>query len=228
MYGPFVGEGDLVFDVGAHLGDRTAAFHALGARVIALEPQPSLADWLERLVGRLEGVTVLRAAAGAAPGSATLAVASLHPTVSTLAHGWRRRMTDENPGFRRVRWDEEVEVDVTTLDRLVSEYGVPSFLKIDVEGFEADVLAGLSVPVPALSVEFVAGGLDVAVRCIDRLAALAPYEFNVVPGERRDRLWPEWRDGGWTKTWLNDGADGIPSGDLYARRTGSTDEAGGR
>jgi FkbM family methyltransferase len=228
MYRPFVGEGDLVFDVGAHLGDRTAAFHALGARVIAMEPQPSLARWLERLVGGLDRVTILRAAAGATPGSATLAVASGHPTVSTLAHGWRRRMTDGNAGFRRVRWDEEVEVAVTTLDRLIAEYGSPSFLKIDVEGFEADVLEGLSLPVPALSLEFVSGGLDVAVRCVERLAALAEYEFNIVRGERRDFQWAEWKDGAGARAWLTAGADGIPSGDLYARRIGPVGEAGGR
>ncbi len=231
MYRPFVGEGDLVFDVGAHLGDRTAAFHALGARVVALEPQPRLADWLERRVGGLERVTIRRTAVGAAPGSATLAVASRHPTVSTLAHGWRRRMADDNPGFRAVRWDDEVEVNVTTLDRLAEEFGHPSFLKIDVEGFEADVLAGLSVAVPGMSVEFVAGGLDVARRCVDRIASLGAYEFNVIPGENRAMLWPTWRDAEAARAWLAAGADRLPSGDLYARIAGGAgrharDEAG--
>ena len=42
LYGQFVRPGDLVFDVGAHVGDRIAAFRRLGARVVAVEPQPAL------------------------------------------------------------------------------------------------------------------------------------------------------------------------------------------
>ncbi len=218
LYRPFVQPGDLVFDVGAHLGDRTAAFQSLGARVVAFEPQPALATWLARIVGRRDGVTLRREAVGARPGTATLAVARRHPTVSTLADDWRRRVPVNNPGFRDVEWDGEVEVPVTTLDRLLAEYGVPSFVKVDVEGFEAEVLAGLSTPVPAASVEFVAGGLDVAVRCIERLSTLATYEFNAIAGEGRLFRWSAWRDAAAARAWLAEGAEGIASGDLYARR----------
>src|SRR2546430_16588745 len=40
LYGQFVHAGDLVFDIGAHVGDRVGAFRRLGARVVAVEPQP--------------------------------------------------------------------------------------------------------------------------------------------------------------------------------------------
>ena len=43
----FVRPGDLVFDVGAHVGDRIAAFRRLGARVVAVEPQPALVRTLQ-------------------------------------------------------------------------------------------------------------------------------------------------------------------------------------
>lgn len=217
LYAPFVSPGDLVFDVGAHLGDRTAAFASLGARVVALEPQPALARWLTRLVGRRPGVSIRREALGPEPGTARLAVSRAHPTVSTLAHGWRRSVVRANPSFRGVRWDEEVEVPVTTLDRLIAEFGEPRFCKIDVEGYEAQVLAGLSRPLPAVSVEFVSGSLDVALACVRRLEELGEYEFNVVPGERRRFLFPEWMDGNGVREWLGAGAGGVSSGDLYAR-----------
>lgn len=217
LYAPFVGAGDLVFDVGAHVGDRTRAFLDLGARVVALEPQPGPAAILERVVGGREGLSLLRSAVGPEAGRARLAVSRANPTVSTLAHDWRKRIGTANEGFRSVDWDDAVEVEVTTLDRLIAEHGRPAFVKIDVEGFEAEVLAGLSTPVAALSVEFVAGTLDVTLACVDRLASLGRYEYIAYAGESRAPIREGWRDEAETRRWLAAGAGGHPSGDLYAR-----------
>lgn len=218
MYAPFVTAGDLVFDIGAHVGDRTAAFSALGARVVALEPQADIANWLERRVGGLDGVRVIRDAVGPEPGRARLAVSGAHPTLSTLAHDWARRIGTRNPTFAAVEWNEAVEVEVTTLDELIRRFGEPSFCKIDVEGFEAEVLAGLSTPLAALSVEFVAGSLEVTRACLDHLERLGRYEYNVILGERRRPHLAGWVDADHIRRWLDDGADGASSGDLYARR----------
>lgn len=222
LYRDFVRPGDVVFDVGAHVGDRTAAFQALGARVVALEPQPGPAVWLKRIVGRREGVTILQQAVGAEIGRAQLAVSRAHPTVSTLAHGWREQIGAANPTFSRVEWDTQIDVPVTTLDELIATYGCPAFCKIDVEGFEADVLAGLSSAVPALSVEYVAGSLDVTARCVARLEMLGSYRYCAYAGEQRTPLWSAWRDAEFVRRWLDAGADGHSSGDLYARLEDAT------
>lgn len=217
LYGPFVDEGDLVFDIGAHLGDRVAAFAGLGATVVALEPHPRIFRWLRRLVGRKPGVILRNEAAGEAPGTGTLTMSRATPTVSTLADGWRESVGDANRSFRGVRWEDPVPVPMTTLDLLIEAYGPPSFCKIDVEGYEAEVLAGLSRPLAALSVEFVSGGLDVPRECVERLGALGDYEFNAVPGEDRSWWFADWLGEGAVEDWLDAGADGISSGDLYAR-----------
>jgi FkbM family methyltransferase len=227
LYGSLVGPGDLVFDVGAHLGDRSAAFSALGARVVALEPQPDVRRWLARLVGRRPGVTIRAEAVGRAPGTARLAVSRRTPTVSSLAERWRTALPDANPGFQKVHWEEQIEVTVTTLDALIGAYGVPRFCKIDVEGFEAEVLAGLSRPVPGLSFEFVAGALDVAVACVRRLQALGAYEFNAIPGEERRYLSERWMGADEVARWLEAGADGMASGDVYARLLDTPSERSG-
>lgn len=219
LYAPFVVPDELVFDVGAHVGDRTAAFADLGARVVALEPNPSLLPWLRRFAGRRPGVTIVEEAVGAEAGHARLALSEATPTLSTLAADWRERIVRHNPTFRDARWDREVSVKVTTLDDLIARFGEPSFCKIDVEGHEAAVLEGLSRPLEAVSVEFVAGTLDVAVACVGRLATLGAYDFNVVVGEGRDFAHHEWMDADAVIGWLEAGAGGASSGDVYARRS---------
>jgi len=217
LYASFVGAGDLVFDVGAHVGDRSLAFAGLGARVIAFEPQPMLAAWLRRNLSGKSRIDVVEQAVGAEVGTGCLQISRSTPTVSSLNERWTRAIGARNPGFSGVRWDRRVEVPVTTLDRLIATHGRPRFCKIDVEGHEAEVLAGLSQPVPALSVEFVAGALEVARACVDRLEQLGDYRFDFVIGERREFQWREWRSADAVRQWLARGADGVASGDLYAR-----------
>ncbi len=217
LYGSFVHEGDLVFDIGAHLGDRAVAFAALGANVIALEPQPHIARWLRRIVRFHDRIVVRTDAVGAAHGTARLAISARHPTVSTLSSAWRATVARENVGFGGVRWETSVEVRVVTLDHLIESYGRPSFCKIDVEGYEAEVLAGLSQPLRALSVEFVAGQLEVAADCVRRLEELGPYLFNVMLGEQRRFALDDWMGPEAMIAWLTAGAGGASSGDVYAR-----------
>jgi hypothetical protein len=131
-------------------------------------------------------------------------------------------MIQRNPGFRGVRWDDEVEVPMTTLDDLIERFGMPCFCKLDIEGYEADALEGLSRPIQSLSFEFVSGGLGVADGCVSRLEALAPYEYNAVAGEGRTFLFPSWVSGTDLRAWLARGADHLPFGDLFARRSGVT------
>jgi FkbM family methyltransferase len=217
LYQPFIQPGTVAFDIGAHLGDRSAAFHALGARVIALEPQPDLAKWFKRLVNQ-PTITLLPQAAGPKAGFADIAISPGNPTLSTLATEWREKIGERNAGFSQVRWEQRLKVPVTTLDALIEEYGEPSFIKIDVEGFEAEVLAGLSRPVAALSVEFVSGALEVNEACVHHLSRLGEYRYNVVAGEQRHFRWNEWQAPQAIIEWLTSDAEELPSGDLYACR----------
>jgi len=215
LYGQFVKKNDLVFDVGAHLGNRTRAFVALGCHVVAVEPQPHVAAVLRRLMRRLKRVRIVERALSDKPGLAKLAISERTPTVSTIETEWREARRRESD-FGGVQWNTSVEVQVTTLDALVSAYGVPAFIKIDVEGGEFNVLRGLSQAVPALSFEFLPATLDTAEACIGLLEKLGPYQFNWSSAESSTLARTAWTD---RATLLGElRASGTPRhGDIYAR-----------
>lgn len=213
-YGDLLQAGDLAIDVGAHVGTRTRAMRAAGARVIALEPQGLFARFLRLSLPR--DVVLIEAAAGAAEAVAELAVSSRHPTVSSLHNAFVNDAA-RTPGFDHVRWDRHERVQLVTLDALIARYGVPAYVKIDVEGFELDVLSGLSRAVPMVSVEYLPGFAHLTHAVIDRLEALGGYRFNPVVGERAGFLWPAWRDAAAVRDWLDTLDTDAPSGDLFAR-----------
>ena len=215
LYARFLRPGDLAFDIGAHVGDRISSFRRLGARVVALEPQPGPARALRLIHGRDPKVTLVEAACGDSEGTATLRINSANPTVSTLsgefvdaAHG--------QDGWREQVWDRELTVPCTTLDALIGEHGLPAFIKIDVEGFEAHVLTGLSQMPPALSFEFTTIQRDVAAACLARLAALGSYRFNVALGESQTLVFPEAVSGAAMAGYIRELPHEANSGDVYA------------
>lgn len=216
FYAAFVAAGGLAFDVGAHAGSRVRAFRRLGARVVAVEPQPDFVRLLEALHGRDPQVAIVAAAVGRADGVATLHAAERTPTVTTLAPEWAARVAAE-PSFRGVRWTPGARVPVTTLDALIAAHGWPQFVKLDVEGYEAEALAGLSTPVAALSFEYLAAAREVALDCVDRLAALGDYEYNWSRGERQRLAERTWLVPGAIRAFLQALPAGAGSGDVYAR-----------
>ena len=217
LYRRFVRPGDLVFDIGAHVGDRVASFRRLGARVVALEPQPALGCVLGLLYGRDRSVAVKRAAIGRAVGTTNLMINVDNPTISTAstdfmqaAHGAR--------GWEGQAWTKSIAVPVTTLDALIAEHGVPAFIKIDVEGFEAEALAGLTQAVAALSFEFTTIQRDVALACIERCSALGFDRFNAALGESQTMTHGDWRSRKDILRWLGALPHSANSGDIYAVR----------
>ena len=217
LYARFIKPGDLVFDVGAHVGDRIAAFRRLGARVIACEPQPALVTLLRLIYGRDRTIKIVPVAVGRAAGQIDLKVNVDNPTVSTASPDFVKA-SEGAPGWEGQNWDKSVTVRMTTLDALIALHGLPAFIKIDVEGFEAEALAGLTQPVAALSFEFTTIQRDVARACVARCQALEYLRYNAALGESQTLVHAEWQSADDIVRWL----DALPmeanSGDVYAVR----------
>ncbi len=214
FYARFIGAGDLAFDIGAHVGDRAACFARLGAHVVVVEPQAPLLRAL-RLLLRGGDVTLLRTLVGAATGEATLHLNSANPTVATASREFIAA-ADGAPGWEGQRWDATLTLPVTTLDALAAAHGMPHFIKIDVEGFEAEVLRGLSHPPRALSFEFTTIQRDVALAALERCVALGFSAFNASLGESLVMAAPRAMDAPAMAAWLRALPAEANSGDVYA------------
>lgn len=216
FYRKLVSPGDLVFDIGAHVGSRSLTLSDLGAQVVAVEPQPLFAAFLRRyLAGKLKALETV--AVGARPGEVALQVSSLHPTVSSASNDFISQVGTTD-GFRHVSWNRTIQVQMTSLDELIERHGPPAFCKIDVEGAEIDILNGLSQPLPLIAFEYVPAAVDLSLACVNQLAEIGTYEFNRVSGESHQFASETWMSSSEICAFLSSLHPGASSGDIYARQ----------
>jgi FkbM family methyltransferase len=166
---------DLAFDIGANAGRHTAAMLKRGARVVALEPQAELARRLQR---DFPAATVLSLGVSDQPGQAVLIKSSARDDLATL-----NPASLDDPLLAECKWDDEEAIRLTTLDDLIAKFGLPAFAKIDTEGHDDKVFAGLSQPVEQFLFEIRSSMADVAAGAFERLAILGAYEYRVMQGE---------------------------------------------
>ncbi len=184
LYGRFCKPGDLVFDIGANVGERTGWFLELGCEVVAVEP---LAHLLNHADGRAHRVN---AAVGPAMAEGVPFYHCTHSHyLSTLSQAYVNQVY-EQPGIGGSVYTE-ITTAVVTLDYLIDRYGVPAFCKIDVEGGEAGVLAGLSQSLAALSFEVHSFAPDKAAECMWSLESRTAYDYSYAPLETfKVEPWP--------------------------------------
>jgi len=187
FYSEFIRPGELCFDIGAHIGKKTKVFLELGARVIAVEPQDCIS-----LIPDQKNLIRLQRALGELDCKAKMMISNVG-TLSTLSKEWISavRRSGRFPP-KHYEWKEEKEVDMMTLDELIKKYGTPSFIKIDVEGYESEVIGGLSKPVNTISIEFTPERINQTFHCINYLSILGEIELNYSFGEPLELVLKEW------------------------------------
>nr|CRH06522.1 putative Methyltransferase [Candidatus Magnetococcus massalia] len=172
-----IGNPQLVFDVGANNGFKANLFRRLVSKVVCLEPDEVCFDILERRFAAYPQVQRVQIAVGAKAGEEKLFVHDKGSALNTLNHKWKEVLESE----ALCRFDKTITfkgscyVRVTTLDLLIEKFGRPDYIKIDVEGYEFEVLRGLSQPVPLISFEAnLPEFLGETLTSIDHLYQLSP------------------------------------------------------
>jgi hypothetical protein len=118
------------------------------------------------------------------------------PGRATMQFNRNDQISSLNPEWRK-NWPEfpdwyERQVECVTFDQLIGQYGIPDFCKIDVEGYEATVLSGLTKRVPMLSFEATPELASNTEKCLAHLARLGGYEFNFAVGDDFEWLGLQW------------------------------------
>jgi FkbM family methyltransferase len=196
--------GDLIFDIGANIGDKTVTFLRLGARVVAVDPDEHNQNVLRKkfLRSRIRPrpVMIVGKAVGARVGVETMLVCAPGSVFNTLSEKGAGIISDSTnrPGQLSdvIEYKEKKTVETTTLDHLIEAYGLPFFIKIDVVGFELEVLQGLHRSVPFLSFEI---GLPESRRellqCVGLLGGLSSSgQFNYTWDRRNGLALDRWLD----------------------------------
>ena len=210
FYSQFIKPGDLCFDIGAYKGSRSEVFRELGAKTIAVEPQPKYVAYLQEKFMRDSKVIVVAKGLADKEGELPLLICEEADGLSTFSNDWG----DAFPGYQ---WNEKKIVPITTLDNLAEEFGKPVFCKIDVEGFELQVLEGLTRPIKYLSFEFTKKLPQKIENCLNYLSSLGYCQFNFHFGEPEKLFFPNWVSTQKIVEEIKSNQNNILSGDIYAK-----------
>jgi FkbM family methyltransferase len=189
FYSSFIKKGDLCFDVGANIGNKVDMLMRVGARVVAIEPQESCYRILKYKYGNK--ISLVNKGVGEAVETKEFHISSSN-TISSFSTEWINAVKKSR--FRNDEWNKTISVPMTTLDRLILEFGVPNYIKIDVEGYELEVLKGLNSSVPLISFEYtIPERLERVYQCLYLIERLnTNIVCNYTEGEQMKLILPQW------------------------------------
>ena len=216
MYHPFVKHGDLVFDLGSAYGNRTKHFLKLGAgKVIVVEPTEYYQKKLHKSYGNDPRVKLLKVGIADKNGKQTITLCS-SPTLSTFEQDEINDISS-NPQMRNLEWIGKETIEMVSLNTLIETYGLPDFVKLDIEGYEEKAFSTLKYALPCLSFEYHTHFKEKTLKCIDYLAKLGNYEFNYSTRETMKFALGSWCDAEKIKDEMIRIDPNTDFGDIYCR-----------
>jgi FkbM family methyltransferase len=211
---------DIYFDIGANYGNRIEPIIDKKIKIIAVEPQLQCIKFLKRKYGNK--ITIIPKGLGNVEGTKTMHISNSH-VITSFSREWIEA-TQESGRFSQYSWNKKQQIEMTTLDILIKRYGKPKFIKIDVEGFEFEVLQGLSQPIDFLSFEYtIPERKNSIIECIDRIVEISnqnKVQFNYSIGESMRWALDEWLSPQQMKEEIElDRFNKSDFGDIYSKTT---------
>lgn len=221
FYLQFLKAGDTFFDVGANYGNRIIPLIDEGIKIIAIEPQVPCIKHLKKKFKNK--ITILPYGLAEKEGIQKMYISNARP-LSSFSEEWIKA-TRQSGRFKKYRWNKEQFTEMKTLDGLIKKYGKPQFIKIDVEGYELEVLKGLSQTVKTLSFEYTIPERKQSILdCIDRITEIGDKKavyFNYSVGESMHWAMDEWITAEKMKKEIEqDRFINSEFGDIYAKTNG--------
>lgn len=184
--------GEVVFDIGANQGAKCRLFRRLVSRTVCVEPDRRSCEILRERFRHCSNVQVIQAGAGNSCEIAEYKVFSAGSPLNTFSTKWQATLENEGQDrFKEILQCERTEkIQLITLDALIRQFGRPFYIKIDVEGYEWEVVRGLTQPVSLVSFECNLPHFEAETICvIKHLSALGPEAtFNYTLAEPPDEF----------------------------------------
>lgn len=212
FYKEMIHSGTLCFDIGANHGTYSQLFLNAGAEVVAVEPQHKCIDSLKKRFNHSEKIILIHAAVGDHSGEAELSIGE-NDEISTLSNDF----INAYGRFEYNKWIGKEKIILKTLDDLILKFGVPDFCKIDVEGWETEVLKGLTQTLPLVSIEYNYLLKEKTLQCVSLLEQLGMKQFNFSPYEQCDFVQTDWFNAAGFRKFLEELSDDIKHGDVFVR-----------
>lgn len=168
----------LIFDIGANYGEKSMPFIKRNFRILMVEPNYMIIDFLRKHYAKYSLVKILQNAVGKKKGKKYFYVSTKNPAISTLDENYRY-----NKRFLKFKYDLVFTVNLVTLDYLIQKFGNPDYIKIDTENYEYQVISGLSKKTGIISFEFIHENIDTVKKIFKKLIKLGYNEFNFSEAE---------------------------------------------
>lgn len=215
FYSNLIKSNDLVFDVGANFGNRVKSFLKLNAKVVAIEPQKACCKYLRKKYGNR--ITLIDKAVGSNYETKPMFM-STNSMISSFSKEWIDSVKKER--YKDQEWKAEEMFELITLDSVIDKCGLPSFIKIDVEGYEYEVLKGLSKCVNIISFEYtIPEQTEKAIECINHIKKInQKIECNYSIGESMKYELDKWITDYEMIYLINNDSFSSSVGDIYVRK----------